>query len=155
MFTCLKCEHCINILLNLFLKIWIWNILECCIITLKNFKTIKFDVKYLHKGHKININFVRMILQYPHLKHTMLTSVNEISWVTLTPLGDCLLGVHFKIFLEYFKQKFFKKSLKLKKSSHSCVMVYIKKLLKICYCQNMQYLHSWLPLIDIKGLRMI
>jgi len=29
-------------------------------------------VKYLHKGHKININFVRLILQYPHLKHKML-----------------------------------------------------------------------------------
>ncbi len=31
-------------------------------------------MKYLHKGHKINIRFVRMILQYPHLKHKMLTS---------------------------------------------------------------------------------
>ncbi len=28
-------------------------------------------MKYLLKGHKININFVRMILQYPHLKHKM------------------------------------------------------------------------------------
>jgi hypothetical protein len=28
-------------------------------------------VKYLHKDHKINISFVRMILQYPHLKHKM------------------------------------------------------------------------------------
>jgi hypothetical protein len=29
-------------------------------------------MKYLHKGHKINIGFVKMILQYPHLKHKML-----------------------------------------------------------------------------------
>ncbi len=29
-------------------------------------------MKYLHKGHKINISFVRMILQCPHLKHKML-----------------------------------------------------------------------------------
>ncbi len=28
-------------------------------------------MKYLFKGHKINMNFVRMILQYPHLKHKM------------------------------------------------------------------------------------
>jgi len=28
-------------------------------------------VKYLHKGHKINISFVKMIMQYPHLKHKM------------------------------------------------------------------------------------
>ncbi len=92
-------------------------------------------MKYLHKGHKININFVRMILQYPHLKHTMLTSVNEISWVTPAPLGDCLSGVYFKIFLEYFEQKFLKKSLKLKKIITLCVMVYINFFLKICYCQ--------------------
>jgi hypothetical protein len=39
----------------------------------KNFKNIKFNVKYLHKGHKININFVKMILQHPQLKHKMLT----------------------------------------------------------------------------------
>jgi hypothetical protein len=32
---------------------------------------MKFNVKYLHKGHKINISFVGMILQYPHLKHKM------------------------------------------------------------------------------------
>jgi hypothetical protein len=37
-----------------------------------NFKNIKFSVKYLHKGHKLNINFVKMILQYSHLKHKML-----------------------------------------------------------------------------------
>jgi hypothetical protein len=30
-------------------------------------------MKYLHKGRKININFVKMILQYPHFKHKMLT----------------------------------------------------------------------------------
>ncbi len=30
-------------------------------------------MKYLH-GHKINISFVTMILQYPHLKHKMLIS---------------------------------------------------------------------------------
>ncbi len=28
-------------------------------------------MKYLHKRHKINISFVRMILQYSHLKHKM------------------------------------------------------------------------------------
>ncbi len=32
-------------------------------------------MKYLHKGHKININFVRMILQYPHLKHKIQASL--------------------------------------------------------------------------------
>ncbi len=31
-------------------------------------------MKYLHKGHKINISFVKLILQYPHLKHKMPTS---------------------------------------------------------------------------------
>jgi hypothetical protein len=31
---------------------------------------------------------------------------NEISWTTPTPLGDYLLGVYFKIFLEYFEQFF-------------------------------------------------
>ncbi len=31
-------------------------------------------MKYLHKGHKINISFVRMILQYTHLKHKMSAS---------------------------------------------------------------------------------
>jgi hypothetical protein len=36
-----------------------------------------FNVKYLHKGHKINIRFVRMILQYPHLKHKMPTCIFE------------------------------------------------------------------------------
>jgi hypothetical protein len=30
-------------------------------------------MKYLHTGHKININFVRIILQYPHSKHKMPT----------------------------------------------------------------------------------
>jgi len=34
-------------------------------------------VKYLHKGHKINISFVRMILQYLHLKHKMSTSFSR------------------------------------------------------------------------------
>ncbi len=33
-----------------------------------------FNVKYLHKGHKINISFV---LQYPHLKHKMSACVFE------------------------------------------------------------------------------
>jgi hypothetical protein len=28
-------------------------------------------MEYLHKGHKINISFVKMILQYSHLKHKM------------------------------------------------------------------------------------
>jgi len=28
-------------------------------------------MKYLRKGHKINISFITMILQYPHLKHEM------------------------------------------------------------------------------------
>jgi len=35
----------------------------------------KFNVKYLHKGHKININFVIMILHYPHLRHKMSNSL--------------------------------------------------------------------------------
>ncbi len=32
-------------------------------------------MKYLHKGHKIKISFVKMILQYPDLKHKMLASL--------------------------------------------------------------------------------
>jgi hypothetical protein len=36
---------------------------------------MKFNVKYLHKGHKINISFITMILQYPHLKHKMLVGI--------------------------------------------------------------------------------
>jgi len=39
---------------------------------------MKFNVKYLHKGHKININFVRMILLYPHLKHKM--PIDFLGW---------------------------------------------------------------------------
>jgi hypothetical protein len=38
----------------------------------KKFKNIKFNVKYLHNNHKINISFFLMILQYPHLKNRML-----------------------------------------------------------------------------------
>ncbi len=36
-----------------------------------------FNVKYLHKGHKINVSFVRLSLQYPHLKHKMLAGFFE------------------------------------------------------------------------------
>jgi len=48
-------------------------------------------------------------------------------------LGDCLLGVYFKILLEYFEQKLSKK---IKFSSHYYFMVYVKNLLKICDCQK-------------------
>jgi hypothetical protein len=34
---------------------------------------------------------------------------NEISWTTPAPLGDYILGVYSKIFLEYFEQKSLKK----------------------------------------------
>ncbi len=44
----------------------------------ENFKNMKFNVKYSHKGHKININFVRMILLYPHLKHKM--PIDFLGW---------------------------------------------------------------------------
>jgi len=38
---------------------------------------MKFNVKYLHKCHKINISFVKMILQHSHLKHKMPASFFE------------------------------------------------------------------------------
>ncbi len=44
---------------------------------------MKFNVKYLHKGHKINISFVIMILQYPHLKHKM--SIGFFEWFVQYP----------------------------------------------------------------------
>jgi hypothetical protein len=34
---------------------------------------------------------------------------NMILWTTHAPLGDCVLGVYFRIFLEYFEQKSLKK----------------------------------------------
>jgi hypothetical protein len=37
----------------------------------------------------------------------MVKGANGISWTGADPLGDCLLGVYFKIFLETFEQKFF------------------------------------------------
>ncbi len=40
-------------------------------------------MKYLHKGHKINISFVKMIVQYPHLKHNM--SVGVFGWFVQYP----------------------------------------------------------------------
>jgi hypothetical protein len=55
---------------------------------------------------------------------------NGISWATPTPLSDCLLGIYSKIFLKYFEQN------SLKFPSHYYVMVYIKKILKICHCQK-------------------
>jgi len=38
---------------------------------------------------------------------------NGISWARLAPLGDCLLGVYSRIFLESFEQKSLKKSWKI------------------------------------------
>ncbi len=35
------------------------------------------------QGHKINISFVTMILQYPHLKHKML--INFFGWFVQYP----------------------------------------------------------------------
>ncbi len=46
--------------------------MQCCIIALKELQKCKVQCEILYKGHKINISFVRMILQYPHLKHKML-----------------------------------------------------------------------------------
>jgi phage pi2 protein 07 len=37
----------------------------------------------VHKGHKINISFVKMILQYPHLKHKM--SIGFFGWFVQYP----------------------------------------------------------------------
>ncbi len=61
------------------LKTQVWNILQCCIIALKEIKNIKFNVKYLHRNHKINISFVIMILQYLNVGHKicMLNEKND------------------------------------------------------------------------------
>jgi hypothetical protein len=48
---------------------------------------------------------------------------NVISWTTPAPVGDYLLGVYFRLFLEYF-EKIFLKIFKFKKI-HYYVMVYI------------------------------
>ncbi len=83
MFTCFECEHCINTLLKFSLKIQFETYCNVTLLQYKNFKNIKFKVKYLHKGHKINISFVKMILQYPHLKHKMLA--NFFGWFVQYP----------------------------------------------------------------------
>ncbi len=44
--------------------------MQCCIIALKELQKHKIQCEIL--GHKINIAFAIMILQYPHLKHKML-----------------------------------------------------------------------------------
>jgi hypothetical protein len=49
---------------------------------------------------------------------------------TPTPLGDCLLGVYSKIFLEYFEQLFFFKSLNIFKKIHHTTMLWFTS--KIC-----------------------
>jgi len=70
---------------------------------------------------------------------SMVKGANRISWATPAPLGDCLLGVYFRTFLEYFEQFFLKNILKsLKFSLDYYVMVYIKNLLKIWHCQKIQ-----------------
>jgi hypothetical protein len=61
-FACLDCEYGINILYNFFLKIRVWNILQCCIIALKELHKHKVQCELLAKGHKINFGFVEMIL---------------------------------------------------------------------------------------------
>jgi hypothetical protein len=43
----------------------------------------------------------------------MVEGANGISWAKPTPLGDCLLGVYFRIFLESFEQKSLRKSWKI------------------------------------------
>ncbi len=43
-------------------------------------------------------------------KGDSLLGANKISWARPAPLGDYLLGVYYKIFLESFEQKPFKKS---------------------------------------------
>jgi hypothetical protein len=43
-------------------------------------------VNYLHKDHKINITLVRLILQYPHLKHKMSTSF--FGWFVNTQMSN-------------------------------------------------------------------
>ncbi len=70
MFACFECEHYIDILLKFSLKIQVWNILQCCIIALKELQKCK--VQYLHKGHK-----------YPHLKHKM--PVDFFEWFVQYP----------------------------------------------------------------------
>jgi hypothetical protein len=72
MFTCFECEHYIITLLNFSLKIQVWNILQCCIIALKELQEHKIQCEILAEGSQ-NISFVKMIFQYPHLKHKMLT----------------------------------------------------------------------------------
>ncbi len=39
---------------------------------------------YLHKGHNINISFVRMILQYAHLKHKI--PIDFFEWFVQYPM---------------------------------------------------------------------
>jgi hypothetical protein len=42
-----KCEHYINTLLKFSLKIQVWNILQCCIITLKELEKHKVQCEIL------------------------------------------------------------------------------------------------------------
>jgi hypothetical protein len=53
---------------------------------------------------------------------------NEISWSTPTPLGDCLSGVYFRIFLEYFEQKYLKFSWMFKKNSYTIMLWFTSKI---------------------------
>jgi hypothetical protein len=69
MFACLECEHCINTLLKIFPKtISLKRIVMLHSCTKRTSINIKFNVKYLHRGHKININFVSLKFAIPTFK---------------------------------------------------------------------------------------
>jgi hypothetical protein len=53
------------------------------------------------------------------------------------PLDDCLLGVYYKIFLEFFEQKNVR-NLEFFLQIHYTIMLWftLKKLLKICHCKK-------------------
>jgi hypothetical protein len=50
MFTCFECDHCINILLEFSLKIWVWNILQCYIIAWRERQKDKVQCEILAQG---------------------------------------------------------------------------------------------------------
>jgi hypothetical protein len=68
---------------------------------------------------KINYGWGKLFSSHVEVR-ILHKGANQISWVEPTPLGDCLLGVYFRIFLESYEQKFFKNL----ENSHHIIMLW-------------------------------
>jgi len=154
-------------LLKFSLRIWVWSILHHC--TKRTSINIKFNVKYLYRGHKINTRFFSPILQYPHSKHKMLASF----LLMVCAIPKCWAwNMHVQQKKLHFGQKICNSYWSALYSKWHCfhmwVLYFMIRSLTILTsnkCQNMhvdhkswlnlQYLHSRLSFIDIMGSNMI